>query len=1029
MAVPITDKQELFVNGYGTETIPQGIVVKNSLWTVMQSYGKLLIKEYYNDKVYVIKLPLFSFTISSALQNSGELYTDRFWVWYISTSKTLTLLEIEPSIDEDPIVHFVRQRWTDVSSVSIHVNELDAVRLLVLSDSLPKTLKLLKYEHVKVDDPEVTILDWSATRGDSISNFSDTELVEVAYTNASSPFSYYTESYSVPIPLNLTASQVDVSATVQVDWNVSVGSDEYVLERDTDSGFSSPLTRYVGPLISFLDSVTVADTYYYRVKARVTTISLESSWSVTATAIVSGPTPPTGLAAVNGVLLGEIDTSWDILAGADDYVLQRAKDNLFTIELTTVYTGATALFVDAVTEATTYYYRVKARNILGDSSWSPPASVVVSGPTIPTNLTAVAGSFVGEVLASWDTVVEADIYILQRDKDASFDSAIDVYTGPLVLITDTVTETAVYYYRVKSRNMLGDSGWSNVAFVSINMVSITYRKLFASMRTNRHIVKQLDATVTPFVYDEKYFGTFAAIGSGSTGLNFPNGITVDFDNSVYICDNENSRIVKLDRNLHYVAQLSTVSIGKPCAIVFDTDNQHLYFTTVRYFPIDSRDMYIGVGTCTTSFASVKYLDDILGFYRRLKQRAYIYQPNSICKGFAADEYLITGVNKTIYSVTETLTGFSSAIEKTIAGEQLNAYVGMIKHSNGYLYLNTGIQLIKSNSSFRNTGDSNYVAKTLYGLKQGFDDNLLVYNADEQSLIAIDSNLNYVDEFYIDSGNTPATCFYNTFDIAVNYVGMPRDIYSILSAHSLKFWAPFSEEGHSTGYSPNTANQGYSSANRLQLIGFSGYDQVSDGSLELDPISGNGIVTSSLTNNDVRITGDMTIIIWHKWDDVIGSSGFMLDCSGNNTHVPAEYMLYGILVSNTGSISIYYEDAGGTQVTVFGLIFPRDSQQHMLMFRRNSTTRNYELSIDGGVVNYGSYGADPTGGANAVLSIGSKQALNRVRGMYSDVYIFSDLLSDDEVSTIYHYGPSEPSWFDYTNWDSNSGLGNVVWKVA
>jgi len=307
--------------------------------------------------------------------------------------------------------------------------------------------------------------------------------------------------------------------------------------------------------------------------------------------------------------------------------------------------------------------------------------------------------------------------------------------------------------------------------------------------------------------------------------------------------------------------------------------------------------------------------------------------------------------------------------------------------------------------------------------------LLVYNADEQSLIAIDSNLNYVDEFYIDSGNTPATCFYNTFDIAVNYVGMPRDIYSILSAHSLKFWAPFSEEGHSTGYSPNTANQGYSSANRLQLIGFSGYDQVSDGSLELDPISGNGIVTSSLTNNDVRITGDMTIIIWHKWDDVIGSSGFMLDCSGNNTHVPAEYMLYGILVSNTGSISIYYEDAGGTQVTVFGLIFPRDSQQHMLMFRRNSTTRNYELSIDGGVVNYGSYGADPTGGANAVLSIGSKQALNRVRGMYSDVYIFSDLLSDDEVSTIYHYGPSEPSWFDYTNWDSNSGLGNVVWKVA
>jgi hypothetical protein len=1038
MSLPVTDKQELFVNGYGTESIPQGISVKGSLWTVMQSYGKLLIKEYYSDSVFSIKLFLYNFTTSSALQSNGSFYTDRFWVWYINTSKVLTLLEIEPNIGIDPILHFSRILHSDVSSVSVYVNEFDVVRLSILSNSLPKSLKSLTYLDVKTSTPTETNLSWDATRQDIFTQFVNTNKsnLSVAYSNAASPYSIYTEDYSVPTPLNLTAAQVGSSASVQVDWNASVGSDQYVLERDTNASFPSPSVRYTGPLITFLDSVTTIGIYYYRVKARVTSIYLESSWSLTASAIVSLPVAPTGLAAVNGILLGEVDTSWNIVSGVDTYTLQRAKDALFTVNLTTVYTGATALFDEFVTQAATYYYRVRSHNILGNSSWSTYASVIVTGPAIPTNLVVVAGSFLGQINASWNAVPEATDYVLQRDKDIIFDGPIDVYTGSITSFTDTVSETATYYYRVKARNLLGDSDWSIVAFISVSMISITYRKVFASLRTNRHVIKQLDAMVEPFVYDDKYFGSFGIAGGGTTGLNFPNGMTVDFDNNIYICDHNNSRIVKLNKNLSYIGYLNTkFTIGQPCAIMFNTDDRYLYITGIRYHDIADENiyMYVGIEKCTTSFTDVKYSNDILGFYRRLNQRSLMYKPNSICRGFITfvNEYLITGVNKTIYRVIETLTGFSTAIEESVVGETAETYVGMVRHSNGYLYLNTGSQIIKTDGVFINMGDSDILAKTLYGLKQGFDGNLLTYNVDRRSLIAVDADLNYVDEFYIDSGDTPATSFYDTFDIAVNYVGIPRDVYSILNTHAIRLWASFSEAGHSTGYSPNTASQIDSSITRLQLINFLGSDQVSDGFLTLDAVAGTGTVTTNLTDNSVRITSDLTIIIWHKWDDVASSSGWMLDCSGPyGSLAQADNMLYGIWVTSTGSIKLYHKNNIITVQTFFATIFPRDGQQHMLMVRRNATAKTYDVSIDNGVIEQQPYPSNPNGGGNAVVSIGGKDVgSNRVRGTYSDAYIFSDLLNDTEIGTMYHYGPSEPPWFDYSNWNNGTGLGHVIWKVA
>jgi len=277
MSLPVTDKQELFVNGYGTESIPQGISVKGSLWTVMQSYGKLLIKEYYTDYVSSLRFSLLNFTVSPALQSNGTFYSDRFWVWCVNVNKVLILFEIEPNIGSDSIVHFTRVLYLNVGSVSVYLNEFDAVRVLVLSNSLPKSLKLLRYIDVKVDSPVVTVLDWDSTRLNSLTNFVSLGL-SVAYSNAASPPSIYTEDYSVPIPVGLTAVQVSPLG-IQVDWGVSLGSDQYVLQRSDDPLFGTSIDVYTGPLLTFLDMVPSVGVYYYRVKAQIISSLLESGWS------------------------------------------------------------------------------------------------------------------------------------------------------------------------------------------------------------------------------------------------------------------------------------------------------------------------------------------------------------------------------------------------------------------------------------------------------------------------------------------------------------------------------------------------------------------------------------------------------------------------------------------------------------------------------------------------------------------------------------------------------------------------------
>lgn len=277
-------------------------------------------------------------------------------------------------------------------------------------------------------------------------------------------------------------------------------------------------------------------------------------------------------------------------------------------------------------------------------------------------------------------------------------------------------------------------------------------RLFVSQRTNRHVVKRLNSSVTPATYDSAVFGEWQVLGVDNAHLNYPNGLAADASNNVYVCDTENSRIVKLNSSMAHVSSYDTSStIGKPFAIVFYSTNGDLYVVGVK------DNLYIRIERLTTAFVSVRASGN-------LTSAGMIYgSPTAIVNGFAAGDFYVAGFNNDIWKTTET-TSFSTLINQTITGESARPYYGMVNHSDGYLYLNDGRQIKRVDNTFANNGDSDRIAKKISLLSVAVNGDLFIYNNDLQKISRYTNKLNFVADTYLDTGSTVALDAYDIMGI-------------------------------------------------------------------------------------------------------------------------------------------------------------------------------------------------------------------------------------------------------------------------
>jgi titin len=139
-------------------------------------------------------------------------------------------------------------------------------------------------------------------------------------------------------------------------------------------------------------------------------------------------------------------------------------------QIATVGANVTSYSNAGLTASTSYSYRVRAYNTVGDSDYSNTASAVTQAapavPAAPTNLVATAVSRSQINLAWTDNATSESGFYVERCKGATCNNFARIATvgvdGKSYSSTG-LTKNTTYRYRVQAYNATGASAYSNIA--------------------------------------------------------------------------------------------------------------------------------------------------------------------------------------------------------------------------------------------------------------------------------------------------------------------------------------------------------------------------------------------------------------------------------------------------------------------------------------------------------------------------------------------------------------------------------------
>jgi len=273
-------------------------------------------------------------------------------------------------------------------------------------------------------------------------------------------------------PSNLQGTVINCTQ-IDLTWQDNSGDEtNFIVERkkEGDCCFSVKATLPSSTTV-YSDTTLSANTkYYYRVKAKNSFGDSGYSNEINLTTPPCGtpPSAPTNLTA-SVISTTEVSLSWtDASDNEDGFKVERKESGGTYSEIKTLSAGTTSYSDTGLSPNTTYYYRIRAFNSYGTSSYSNEASATtkaeLSVPAKPTNLFASASSPT-EIRLSWtDASDNEDGFKVERKTSGSSFTEIKILTANSTTYTDTgLTPDTTYYYRVRAYNAAGYSDYSNEA--------------------------------------------------------------------------------------------------------------------------------------------------------------------------------------------------------------------------------------------------------------------------------------------------------------------------------------------------------------------------------------------------------------------------------------------------------------------------------------------------------------------------------------------------------------------------------------
>ncbi|MFH0842887.1 MAG: DUF2341 domain-containing protein [Bacteroidota bacterium] len=328
-------------------------------------------------------------------------------------------------------------------------------------------------------------------------------------------------------PVELPATGVSFGWFL-ANWNSSAGATGYYLDLSESVDFSSYVPGfehlYLGNTTSaYIDQLKSNTTYYYRIQARNDYGSSGWSGTVSVTTLVAAPVAVTP----DNITGTWFVAKWYHSAGTNGYILDisTAYDFSCCFLYENTYLGTdTTFFVPDLSPNSTYYYRVRAYNDLGESNYSN----TITANTAPLPPDALEANYInaGAFNANWNSSDGAWGYRLDVSRSNDFSTYVSGFENLDVGGNTSHTVPALasgteYFYRVRAYNSMATS----ISSDTIQVITLPAAVQISSVHSCNNLVtltwnadNSNQEFITYNIYSDTYPDPVTLIASTTTGL-------------------------------------------------------------------------------------------------------------------------------------------------------------------------------------------------------------------------------------------------------------------------------------------------------------------------------------------------------------------------------------------------------------------------------------------------------------------------------------------------------------------------------
>lgn len=285
--------------------------------------------------------------------------------------------------------------------------------------------------------------------------------------------SIFATGATVPLAPSGLAGNAPSSSQINLTWvDNSTDEDGFKIERFDGSTWTQVATVSANSTSWQDTGRTASTTYSYRVQAFNGAGNSSYSNTASATTLASAPAAPSNLSAA-AASSSQINITWtDNSANETGFKIERYDGTTWT-QVATVGSNVTNWQDTGRTAATTYSYRVRAYNSVGDSAFSNTASATTqsaSTPNAPSGLTGTPKDKPStRVNLSWtDQATNESGFRIYRSTDGlNWSQVGQAGTNATTFADTTVARGSTYRYKIQAFNTIGNSPLSNEITVTV----------------------------------------------------------------------------------------------------------------------------------------------------------------------------------------------------------------------------------------------------------------------------------------------------------------------------------------------------------------------------------------------------------------------------------------------------------------------------------------------------------------------------------------------------------------------------------